>query len=107
MAAALAFLFAAFLASGQEPAHPLKPADRSSPRAALKTFLDSGDALGTFLAKDYLPSPTHAEFQRLVALGDAAVESLNLFEVAPATRARAAARTGLPMLPRPPPARVR
>ena len=107
MAAALAFLFAVFLASGQEPAHPLKPADRSSPRAALKTFLDSGDALGTFLAKDYLPSPTHAEFQRLVALGDAAVESLNLFEVAPATRARAAARTGLPMLPRPPPARVR
>jgi MscS family membrane protein len=88
MAAALAFLFAVFLASGQEPAHPLKPPDRSSPRAALKTFLDSGDALGTFLAKDYLPSPTHAEFQRLIALGDAAVESLNLFEVAPATRAK-------------------
>jgi MscS family membrane protein len=85
-------LFALWLvasgASGQGPANPLKPPDRSSPRAALKTFLDSGDALGTFLAKDYLPSPTHAEFQRLIALGDAAVESLNLSEVAPATRTK-------------------
>lgn len=38
-------LFALWLvastASGQEPAHPLKPPDRSSPRAALKTFLGS------------------------------------------------------------------
>ncbi len=42
----LSVLFASLLvvatATGQEPAHPLKPPDRSSPRAALKTFLDFG-----------------------------------------------------------------
>ena len=86
--AAWALLFTGLIAFGQEPANPLKPPDRSSPRAALKTFLDAGDALGAFLAKDYLPSPTHAEFQQLIALGDAAVKSLNLFDVAPATRTK-------------------
>jgi MscS family membrane protein len=84
--AAAAFLCPAFIALGQEPADPLKPPDRSSPRAALKTFLDSGDALAAFLARDYLPTPSRAEFHRLVELGDAAVESLDLSEVAPATR---------------------
>jgi len=71
---------------GQEPANPLKPPDRSSPRAALKTFLDDGDALGVFLSRDYLPSPSRAEFHRLVSLGDAAVQSLDLSEVPPASR---------------------
>jgi MscS family membrane protein len=75
-------------ASGQELTYPLQPPDRSSPRAALKTFLDSGDALGTFLAKDYLPSPTRAEFHRLIALGDAAVRSLDLSEVPPVARVK-------------------
>ncbi|MCX6917541.1 MAG: mechanosensitive ion channel family protein [Verrucomicrobia bacterium] len=83
-----AFFFAALIAFGQEPAHPLKPPDRSSPRAAIKTFLDSGDALATFLARDYLPSPSRAEFHRLAALGDAVVQSLDLSEVAPATRVK-------------------
>ena len=73
-------------ASGQEPAHPLKPPDRSSPRAALKTFLDSGDALGAFLARDYLPSPSRAKFHQLVSLGDAAVQSLDLSAVPKASR---------------------
>ena len=49
--------FAIFLVTatvlGQEQAHPLKPPDRSSPRAALKTFLDSGDAVAAYLARDY------------------------------------------------------
>jgi MscS family membrane protein len=73
-------------ASGQEQPHPLQPPDRSSPRAALKTFLDSGDAVATFLARDYLPSPSRAEFHRLVSLGDATVQSLNLSELPPAAR---------------------
>ena len=76
------------IALGQEPANPLKPPDRSSPRAALKTFLDAGDALGAFLAQDYLPSPSRAEFHRLISLGDAAVQSLDLSEVPPATRVK-------------------
>ncbi len=88
MMASWAFFFAALPASGQEPVNPLKPLDRSSPRAALKTFLDSGDALGEFLARDYLPSPSRAEFHRLVALGDAAVESLDVSEVPKATRVK-------------------
>ena len=92
MARWLSVLFGCWIvtttASGQEPAHPLKPPDRSSPRAALKTFLDSGDALAAFLARDYLPSPSRAEFHRLVSLGDAVVQSLDLSEVAPATRVK-------------------
>jgi MscS family membrane protein len=75
-------------ALGQEPANPLKPPDRSSPRAALKTFLESGDALSTFLAREYLPSPSRAEFQSLISLGDAVVPSLDLSEVPPATRVK-------------------
>ncbi|MEI7937057.1 MAG: mechanosensitive ion channel family protein [Verrucomicrobiota bacterium] len=88
MLASWAICFAALIALGQEPAHPLKPPDRSSPRAALKTFLDSGDALAAFLAREYLPSPSRTEFHRLVALGDAVVQSLDLSEVAPATRVK-------------------
>jgi hypothetical protein len=39
-------LSVAAIALAQESVHPLKPLDRSSPRAALKTFLDLGDAVG-------------------------------------------------------------
>ena len=88
MMALWAFCLAASIALSQEPAHPLQPPDRSSPRAALKTFLDSGDALGAFLARDYLPSPSRAEFHRLIALGDAAVQSLDLSAVPKATRVK-------------------
>ncbi len=87
--AAGTLFFAALIAAGQEPAHPLKPPDRSSPRAALQTFLDAGDALSSFLARDYLPSPSRAEFRRVVSLGDAVVQSLDLSEVPPATRVKA------------------
>lgn len=86
--ASWAFLFAALPASGQEPVHPLMPPDRSSPRAALKTFLDAADALSTFLARDYLPSPSRAEFHRVISLGDAAVQSLDLSEIPPAIRVK-------------------
>lgn len=74
---------------GQEPVHPLKPADRSSPRAALKTFLDAGDAVGTFIKEDYLPSPSRAKFHHLMLLIESAVESLDLSQVPPASRKRA------------------
>ena len=66
----LAVFFTALTALGQEPAHPLKPPDRSSPAAALKTFLDSGDVIGSFLVQDYLPSPSRAKWttQRRVSI---------------------------------------
>ncbi len=84
LAAFLALL--ATIAFAQEPANLLKPVDRSSPRAALKTFLDSGDALGAFLAHDYLPSPSRERFRRLIALSETPLQSLDLSELAPAAR---------------------
>jgi MscS family membrane protein len=80
----LGFLCLTTLAS--DPAHPLQPLDRSSPRAALTTFLEEGDALGAFLARDYLPSPSRAEFLHMTKQGDCLLASLDLNEVPPASR---------------------
>jgi MscS family membrane protein len=85
----LAFFFYASTAICQDPVHPLKPPDRSSPSAALKTFLDSGDAIGTFLAMDYLPSPSRAEFHRLLTLADQLLQCLDLSQEPPAFRVKA------------------
>ncbi len=85
LAAPLCFLVAA-IALGQEGANPLKPPDRSSPRATLKTFLDSADAVAAFMARDYLPSPSRAQFHRMVSLGAIPQQCLDLSEVPPAAR---------------------
>ena len=87
MAAGLLLGLAAALA---QDAHPLKPPDRSSPRATLKTFLDSGDAVAAFAAREYIPSPSFARFQSLMALGSVPQQCLDLSEVPPA----AAVKTG-------------
>ncbi len=79
----------ATIAFAQEPANPLKPVDRSSPRAALKTFLESGDALGAFLVQDYLPSPSREHFRHLIALSEIPLQSLDLSELSPAARPKA------------------
>src|SRR5438876_9704740 len=81
-----AMLFIATLARGQDPIHPLKPTDLSSPRATLKTFLDAGDAVGAYLARDYLPSPSRTKFDHLFSLAGPVVKCLDLTEVAPAAR---------------------
>ena len=86
MMASWAFLFAALIALSQEAAHPLKPPDRSSPRAALLTFLDSCDAVGSFMAQDYLPSRSRAKHDHLVLLSETAVQCLDLSKVPPAAR---------------------
>src|SRR5262245_27967349 len=81
-------------ALAQDPAHPLKPPDRSSPRAALMTFLDSADALAAFMAREYVQTPTRSNFARMVAMGAIPIQCLDLSEVPPAARqktARAAA----------------
>lgn len=83
--AALIFVASA-LALGQDQEHPLKPPDRSSPRATLKTFLDSGDEFGAFLAREYLTSPSRAKFDRAVLLGGKAVQCLDLSAMPPADR---------------------
>ena len=84
-----AVLFIATLARGQDPIHPLKPTDLSSPRATLKTFLDAGDAVGAYLAQDYLSSPSRTKFNHLFLLAKPVVECLNLTEVAPTARRKA------------------
>lgn len=65
LAAPIACFLITAVALGQEHAHPLKAPDWSSPRATLRAFLDSGDALGAFLARDYIASPSRAQFHRL------------------------------------------
>lgn len=90
----MALFLAVTFALAREPLHPLKPPDRSSPRAALQTFLDSGDALSAFMAREYLASPSREEFHHMVGLGAIALGSLDLSELPPAARqktARAAA----------------
>jgi len=77
------------MAHGQESVEPLKPLDRSSPRAALKTFLDSGDKLGAFLQDEYLYSPSREKFSQAIALSDIPVKSLDLTQIPDAARNRA------------------
>jgi len=84
--APFAFFLVAAIALGQEQVHPLKPVDRSSPRATLKTFLDSTDNAAAYLARDYLPSPSRARFDRFTALSKVPLQSLDLSEVPPAAR---------------------
>ena len=86
LAAPLAIFLLAATALGAEQTHPLKPPDRSSPRAALQTFLDSADTLAAFLAEDYLADPSRAKFNRLVSLSAIPLQALDLSEVPPAAR---------------------
>jgi MscS family membrane protein len=85
-----AVLFIATLARGQDPLQPLKPLDLSSPRATLKTFLDAGDAVGAYLAQDYLPSPSRTKFDHLFSLAKPIIGCLDLSEVAPTARRKTA-----------------
>jgi MscS family membrane protein len=78
----------ASVAWGQGAEHPLKPLDRSSPRAALQTFLEAGDALGALLARDYIPSPSRAKFLVVRSQAKVVTESLDLSEVPPAARTK-------------------
>lgn len=87
-AGTLALLLTVSTVRGHDPANPLKPPDRSSPRATLETFLETGDALGAFLAREYLPSPTRAGFWRLSAFVNPMVECLDLSGLPPAARVK-------------------
>ncbi len=82
-------------ATGQDVDHPLRPPDRSNPRAALSTFLNHGDALGLYLANEYLPAPSQAKFHRLIALGDATTQGLDLSGVPPAAKGKTGRATTL------------
>jgi hypothetical protein len=90
-----AWVLAASTAPGQERAHPLQPPDRSSPRATLKMFLGSIDAVATFVAQEYLPSPTLGEFSRIPSLIQTAYECLDLSAVAPFARGKTGRAAGV------------
>lgn len=79
-------VIAAVGASAQDTGHPLKPADRTSPQAALRTFLEAGDAIGTFLSEEYLRDPSRQRFQRMLTLAEEITRSLDLSHVPPAAR---------------------
>lgn len=85
----LAVLLVAWLvvtATAQEAGHSLRPPDRSSPRATLRTFLEAGDALGAFLATNYIDSPSRAGFHRAVELSEPVMDCLDLSALPAATR---------------------
>jgi MscS family membrane protein len=81
----LTLIFLSSVSLGQEKATPLKPPDRSSPRATLKTFLESVDAVGAFIADEYRSAPTQAGFHHLLSLAEIPVQCLDLREIPPAS----------------------
>lgn len=77
-------------ALGAESDHPLKPYDRSNPREALRSFLESSDALGEYLVVDYLPTPTRDEYYEILRLNERVLRGLDLSELPPAARKKIA-----------------
>jgi MscS family membrane protein len=69
--------------------YPLKPPDRSSPRATLQTFFEAGDTIGSYLAQDYIPAPSRAKYDQVLWLARRIVACLDLSEVPPASRGKA------------------
>ncbi len=68
--------------------YPLKPPDRSSPRATLRTFLQSADAVTVFVASEYISAPTREGFNRMRSLAQVPLECLDLSEIPPAARVK-------------------
>lgn len=85
----LAWVIACSTAVGQVNVSPLKPADRSSPRATLKTFMESMDAVGTFMDREFRVAPSRAGFRRLLELAETPVHCLDLSHVPQASRRKA------------------
>lgn len=90
-----ALLWGSAIALGQENLLPLKPPDRSSPRATLTTFLTSADQVGEFVAKEYRASPSRAGFNHIRTLAEVTVDCLDLSELAPAARPKGGAAAAL------------
>lgn len=89
-------ILVATFAAAQEPAvFPLKPVDRSSPRTALNTFLESGDELAMFLSKTYLPSPSRENFNSAASIAEKFIKSLDLSKIPPATQMKTGRNIGV------------
>lgn len=86
---ALPFVF--LLALGAvlaQQVHPLLPLERSTPRAALSSFLQSGDAMGEFLAREYLASPSQEGYGVIVSRTGVILQGLDLSQLPPAARVK-------------------
>lgn len=85
----LALTLSGTIAIGQT-SHPLEPPDRSSPRATLKTFLESMDATCSFVGETYINTDApHEDARRIYQLARPAIRCLDLSGLPPATRDRA------------------
>jgi MscS family membrane protein len=73
-------------AVAETSSHPLQPLDRTNPRATLKSFLDSGDELTEFVAREYFPTPTLQEFSQMLAQSQLPVSCLDLRDIPSAAR---------------------
>ena len=94
-AGALVCVFLVSSAFAQSSNYPLEPPDRSSPRATLKTFLDSSDAAASYFAQEYRPARSRQTFRRLLDLLQTPVECLDLSDVPPAARGKTARSAAL------------
>jgi MscS family membrane protein len=83
------------MALGQAAEHPLKPPDRSSPRALLRTFLDGCDAVGTFVVADYMNAPSRAKSHQLRLLSQTPIQCLDLSELPPAAHFKGGAAAAM------------
>ncbi len=96
---ALAILFTGccvtVMALGQATEHPLKPPDRSSPRALMRTFLDGCDAVGSFIVDDYMNAPSRAKSHHLRLLSQTPLQCLDMSELPPATHLKGGAAAAM------------
>ncbi len=71
-------------AASADNSYPLEPMDLSSPRAALNSFLDAGDAAYQQMSDVYHGTPSRASVNRLLKHGLRLKHSLDLSEIPPA-----------------------
>ena len=99
VAAVFAVLVAVVTAQAKPPVsdheHPLELPDRSTPYATLNAFLESGDAIGSYLQNEYLPNPTREKYEKLTRLGAMPLRFLDTGDLPDAARIKAAAAAAL------------
>lgn len=88
LAALVALLLACPPAPAQPAGPPLKPPDRSSPVATIRTFLESLDAIAQHVAGRYMSAPGRSDYKKLRELAQTPIECLDLEHIPPASRAK-------------------
>jgi MscS family membrane protein len=89
-AAVMLLSIAGSSALAQPSAHPLEPANTSSPRETLRTFLEAQTAIWTIVRDEGLGQRTRAGFQKATEHHVRGSRTLDLTEIAPEARAETA-----------------